>query len=287
MINCSRPSYSRLCLMALAGIGLMGYNGNLFAWGEDGHTAIGILAVNQLHASALSELEGIIQPLDKQAMKQACNWPDVIRETEEGEWSGPLHYVNIPRGIDSYERDRDCKIHPKHTNHPEGPTRYCVTESIKHYAGRLGDRQAAVDERREAFAWLCHLVADLHQPLHAGFADDRGGNDVEVKFEGKEMNLHRFWDSGLINDRAGSWQFLVGQTTPFPATTADSGWTQDTVNDWTSESHQLAERAAYPHRKKIKNSFADQSWEHIKRQIALAASRLALVINAELHDEEQ
>ena len=70
-----------------------------------------------------------------------------------------------------------------------------------------------------------------------------------------------------------------------PATTASSDWTQKLVEDWTSESHQLAERAAYPEKKKIKESFADQSWEHIKRQIALAASRLASVINAEFLDK--
>ncbi|HSB82395.1 MAG TPA: S1/P1 nuclease [Candidatus Methylomirabilis sp.] len=35
--------------------------------------------------------------------------------------------------------------------------------------------------RQEALKWVVHLVADLHQPLHA-IADDRGGNDVIVQF---------------------------------------------------------------------------------------------------------
>ena len=282
MIKNPRVFFSHMIFMILAGISFLGYSVNSSAWGHDGHTAIGILAINQLRENALQELQSVVEPLDKQAMAEACNWPDKIRETEEGEWSGPLHYVNIPRSIDVYDRDRDCKVHPEHLDHPEGPTRYCVTESIKHYAVRLGDRRAPVDERKEDFAWLCHLVGDLHQPLHAGFADDRGGNDKDVEFKGEEMNLHQFWDSGLISDRAGSWQYLVGQTVPFPATTADANWTPDMVDDWTSESHQLADRIAYPRKKKIKASFADQSWEHIQQQIALAASRLALVINTVL-----
>jgi len=257
-----------------------------FAWGRDGHTAIGILAVNQLQQDALHELESIIRPLSKEAMAEECNWPDVMRENEDGAWSAPLHYINIPRGVDSYDQVRDCPLHPERLDHPEGPAKYCVTEAIKHYAAGLGNSQASNDERRQAFAWLCHLVGDLHQPLHAGFADDRGGNDIDVKYKGEEMNLHRFWDSGLINEQAGSWQYLVGLTSPFPTLQADSNWSQEMVNDWTSESHRIADQAAYPPKKKIKKPFEEQSWELTQRQIELAASRLALIINTELHQNE-
>ncbi len=42
-----------------------------------------------------------------------------------------------------------------------------------------------------------HLVADLHQPLHA-IVDDKGGNDAIVQFNGRQTNLHRLWDVDLI-----------------------------------------------------------------------------------------
>ena len=118
---------------------LIGYSNTSFAWGRDGHTAIGILAVNQLQHDALHELESIVRPLSKKAMAKECNWPDVIRENEDDAWSGPLHYVNIPRGIDVYEQARDCPLHIEHLNHPDRPPRYCVTEAIKHYAAGLGN----------------------------------------------------------------------------------------------------------------------------------------------------
>ena len=206
-----------------------------FAWGRDGHTAIGILAVNQLQQDALHELESIIRPLSKEAMAEECNWPDVMRENEDGAWSAPLHYINIPRGVDSYDQVRDCPLHPERLDHPEGPAKYCVTEAIKHYAAGLGNSQASNDERRQAFAWLCHLV---------------------------------------------------GLTSPFPTLQADSNWSQEMVNDWTSESHRIADQAAYPPKKKIKKPFEEQSWELTQRQIELAASRLALIINTELHQNE-
>jgi hypothetical protein len=50
-----------------------------------------------------------------------------------------------------------------------------------------------------------HIIGDLHQPLHAGNGIERGGNDVKLKFFRKDSNLHRVWDSGLINKQQWSY----------------------------------------------------------------------------------
>ncbi len=89
MIKNHRMYFGHFIFMTLAGFAFLGYSSNSSAWGHDGHTAVGVLAVNQLQQNTLNELESIIQPLNKQAMAEACNWPDVFRETEEGEWSAP------------------------------------------------------------------------------------------------------------------------------------------------------------------------------------------------------
>ena len=52
--------------------------------------------------------------------------------------------------------------------------------------------------REEALRWVVHFVADLHQPLHV-VGEDRGGNDVLVRFPGRHTNLHRLWDGDLID----------------------------------------------------------------------------------------
>jgi hypothetical protein len=258
------------------------YSTQAIGWGRDGHTAIGVLAVNQLQPEALQQLESIVDPLTKQAMAEACNWPDDYREAEEGEWSGPLHYINIPRGETAYTESRDCPEEP----HSAGqPAQHCATEAIKFYARELIRDQATDEQRWRSFAWLCHLVADLHQPMHAGFADDRGGNSVEVIFEDWHMNLHHFWDSALIKRQAGSWQYLIGQLSEFPPVKAGSEWSPLMVNDWTNSSHKLASEHAYPASATIDEMFAQQSWELIQEQIRLAASHLALVINSVLKTE--
>jgi len=267
---------------AVIGIALFGYSTQPLAWGADGHTAIGVLAIDQLQPDALRELESIVNPLTKQAMAEACNWPDVIRETEEGKWSSPLHYINIPRDAEAYSESRDCPEQPGHSAQTKRPAQHCVTEAIKYFAVGLANQQATREQRWQAFAWLCHLVGDLNQPLHAGFADDRGGNNIEVIFEGKPVDLHHFWDHALIDQRAGSWQYLVGQLSVFPPHAADSHWSPGMVNEWTNESHQLAKEYAYPETANIDEIFARQSWELIQQQITKAAFNLALIINSEL-----
>ena len=252
----------------------IGMSNNVFAWDHDGHGAIGILAVNQLQVDARLKLHEILGVLDEETLIKACNWPDAIRESAEWEWSEPLHYVNLPRGEKYYSVARDC------------PERQCVTEAIKNYAGVLSNPVASGEERRQAFAWLCHLTGDLHHPLHAGFADDRGGNDVEVTFHGKSMDLHEFWDQGLIEHRVGDWTNLLALLQTYHINhMAGENWSEGMVDDWTEESHQLVETVIYPPNSEIGRRYEEESWELAQQRILTAASRLALIINTVLSNQ--
>ena len=274
MSNKTHKFFSHFLYAALAGCTLFAYTTAALAWGPDGHSTIGILAINQLQPDARRELASIVSPLDKQTMVEACNWPDVIRETEEWAWSSRQHYINIPRGESAYLQPRDCA---------DGQ---CATEAIKRYAAELGNQKADPEKRKQAFAWLCHLIGDLHQPLHAGFADDRGGNDFEIIYQGEQINLHGFWDFDVIRQNADNWQELVGLLKPSPLYQAGSGWSEKMVDEWTNESHQLAEQRVYPANIDIDETYEQQSWELAQQRLSLAASRLALVINTVLQDED-
>ena len=243
---------------------------NIHAWGHDGHAAIGILALGQLSAESRLELERVLGSVDDQAIVEACNWPDTVRGTEEWEWSYPLHYINIPPGESRYSEARDC------------PDRQCATEAIKKYALELGDWQASTERRRQAFAWICHLTGDLHQPLHAGYAHDRGGNEFEITFNGEQTNLHNFWDRALIKERVGDWQGLIGAVSRFPTVQTTDSWTAVMVDRWTEESHQLVEQEIYPANPEITQNYADKSWAILQQRITTAAARLALIIESVL-----
>lgn len=256
------------------------------AWGPQGHAAIGQAAVARVNSRTRSWLQaelGAESPAElDRAIAEACAWPDTFREEPDWVWSAPLHYVNIPRDTGHYDRRRDC------------PRDRCVTQGVKKFAADLGRSGTPARESGpgdhtaswRSFAWLCHLVGDLHQPLHAGYLDDRGGNHVQVKFRGKHLNLHRFWDSALAADRLGRrrpgdidfWRPSPG---PIADACPDIAWRPDLVDCWTDESHALAP-SAYPPDPVISETFAYQGWAIIRAQWWKAAGRLALILDAVL-----
>ena len=239
-------------------------------WGEDGHRIIGEDALSLLDPPARSTVEKILFDGPDSTIGGTCNWPDAVRETDPWEWSAPLHYVNIPRTSRHYERQRDC------------PNGLCVTEGIIKYANELTQTGLDSERRWQAFAWVCHLVGDLHQPLHAGYKDDRGGNLVPIEYRGEVNNLHQFWDRVVIRERLGRkdhWARVLD--TPEwqspPAT-----WNPGETASWTDESHALTARSAYPSGRVIEVTFADQTWLIIREQWQKASVRLAQVLNATL-----
>jgi len=246
----------------------------LHAWGPEGHAAIGIMAMQLADDTARQQLDIIFGSTDDARMESLCNWPDRLRDQAEWDWASPQHYVNIPRSATDYDAERDCG---------EG---LCVTEAIKKYANQLGNEHLPGQQRELAFAWLCHLVGDLHQPLHCGFPDDRGGNTILVEFNGAEMKLHEYWDRQLILQQSGSLSGLLAQTGPGLANRVPETWNPAEVDQWTSESHRLAASFSYPPALEIDEDFNGQSWELILRRLPLAAERLAQILNATLGEGE-
>ncbi len=222
--------------------------------------------MTQLHPEAKHKLTALLGSVGPRTMIESCNWPDKIRETKRWAWTSPLHYINIPPGETQYSQPRDC------------PEKLCNTEAIKRYARELGNPHESKIKRRRAFNWVCHLVADLHQPLHAGYASDRGGNDFRITFEHHESNLHTFWDSTLIKKYADDWRTLVDLLDKDLRIQASS-WTPSMVNDWTEKSHALVEQQIYKTGNKISNDYSLRSWVLLQQQITTGASNLALIIN--------
>jgi hypothetical protein len=267
MVKC-KFQYAAALLIALA------CTAPVLAWGPEGHRIVGVEAVELLSPAARAELTGILGGDSGAVVGQACNWPDTIRETAQGRSSDPLHYVNLPRHADSYDRQRDC---------PDG---LCVTEGIIRFAAELGQPGIGQQRRWQAFAWLCHLVGDLHQPLHAAFRDDRGGNQVTVEYGGQRYNLHEFWDSILVEERLGPGYRWTRPPTEQARTRESPRWDPTDVADWTAESHRIAASRSYPPQPQIDAEFADQGWLLIRQQWQKAAHRLASILNTVLGPED-
>ncbi len=92
------------------------------------------------------------------------------------------------------------------------------------------------NEKRTALRFIAHLGGDIHQPLHAGFAEDLGGDSVEVRFNGRKENLHSLWDTALVELEPGT-QAEIGARIQSLVTAEDrQQWQQGTPAEWALES---------------------------------------------------
>ena len=236
------------------------------AWGARGHGAIGVLAVEQLSPEARSALDDLLGATDTDVIVGACVWSDTWRNLGDGLDQSRWHYVNIDADSTAYRGDRDC---------PEGDQ--CVTAQVNAHAAALADRSLDRETRRLAFKGLCHFAGDLHQPLHVGYADDRGGNDVTIRYRGQEMNLHRYWDSGVIETKTETLADLLELLRDRPHQAVGSWQPADTYA-WTNESWSLTRNFAYPPTHTVDEGFETRSWNVMQQQLDVGAARLAAIL---------
>ena len=135
------------------------------AWGEEGHQIVGAIAMTRLTPQTRA---AIIELLGNDDLAKAGLWADQIRGDSKYDWAKPLHYVNAPRNENIIVLERDCA---------KGE---CVIGAITRFLAVASDSTKPIEERREALKFAIHFIGDLHQPLHAGYADDMGGNRIQV-----------------------------------------------------------------------------------------------------------
>jgi hypothetical protein len=141
------------------------------------------LAETQLSAKVHAEVDRLLALEPGATLQTISTWADEHRNPATGPW----HYVNFPRETCTYDAARDC---------PDGN---CVVGAITKQLEILSSN--APDEvRLKALKYVVHYVGDVHQPLHAGYVDDKGGNTFQLQAFMRGSNLHSFWDSGLIKN---------------------------------------------------------------------------------------
>ena len=120
----------------------------------------------------------------------------------------------------------------------------CVSAQITRDVAILKNRRAPAKERAQALVFLIHFVGDLHQPLHAGEKNDKGGNDVAAtygSYGGKRFNLHSIWDGTLAERAITTGPTLVRRYPAAERRRIAAG----TVSDWSRESWQVAHDVVY------------------------------------------
>jgi hypothetical protein len=264
------------------------------AWGPQGHRTVGAIADRLLtppaHAAVLTLLAGDLDkfgaPSGRTTLEAVAVWADEIRGTpaDRPRW----HYDNIPV----------CGGAPRGRYCPDGQ---CNTAQLERLSALLRDPRATARERNEALKWLVHLVADIHQPLHAADNHDHGGNDVTVVLAGVRTrgreSLHRAWDNELVTlalhsrNRQQPPANIAALAVEARSLVGDAG--QGSPDSWAVESNNLARNVAYTYAGFACNivpqgtvvldaAYQQQAEALVRERLLLAGARLAAVVNQTL-----
>jgi hypothetical protein len=257
-------------LIALVVLGLSGMPACAWAWGPSAHRIIAELAGNQLQADVRDEVERLLEGEADPSLAGIANWADEIRndapDSELARRTRRLHFVNFNNDGCRYDARRVCA---------DGA---CAVAAIDTYAHVLTDRDRSDAERAEALRFLVHIVADLHQPLHAGYRADRGGNQHQVRIDGKGSNLHAVWDSKVLGSRRLGWRAhadrLARQRT-WPGNGSAAAWAEQSCR-------LTRDGGIYPSSRTIDAAYLKRNLPLAEAQVGLAAARLAGLINRAL-----
>ena len=208
------------------------------AYWEYGHETVAQIAETNMPAKTRSAVQRLLRaaPLlgtpqcPLRNMKDVSVWADCIKgDRMRWGYTNSWHYQNVDI----------CKPFDLKSACADGN---CVSAQIDRNVALLKKRTLPAHVRLEALAFLVHFVGDLHQPLHAGDHEDRGGNDLKASYGVMPgYNLHSVWD-GLLADRALSAAPSIVRL--FPAD-EKAAMAAGTTRDWSMENWAVSRDIAY------------------------------------------
>ncbi|MDO6695493.1 S1/P1 nuclease [Aliiglaciecola sp. 3_MG-2023] len=236
------------------------------AWGQTGHRVTASIAEKYLSDDAKAKIDALYPT---QSLAEISTLADEMRSDPSEFWqktSPPWHYVSVDEGSEYHS----SKHAPSHGD---------AYTALVSFSATLKNPKATLQDRQLALHFIVHIIGDLHQPLHAGNGTDRGGNDVKVEFFWQESNLHRVWDSGIIDNKKLSYtewtDWLSRKITPEMA----KQWQTTDPKVWIKESIQLREQA-YPSEEKLNWQYQHQHLPEIKQRLQMAGVRIAAYLNS-------
>lgn len=215
-----------------------------FSWGANGHRITGEIGQRHLNEEART---AISKYLGSFCFAQISTWPDEVRADKTWGFITTWHYISV---------DEDETL--------------ASVLNRDHKAGKIGDVVEAIDfftavlagdkEKRTLFetmmsdnnatpllgstdatalSLLIHFIGDVHQPLHVGRSYDLGGNRISCLWFNERSNLHKVWDSELIEQKKLSFteysDFINHQITEQKV----KSWQDHDLATWANESIDL------------------------------------------------
>jgi len=227
------------------------------AWGKKGHALVAEVAFTYLDENTKKI---VLQYLDGMTIEEAANWMDNIKSDHSYDYMKPYHYVNFDKGATVVELNGDNII-------------YQLNETIKELRNK---KNLSREEIKTKIKILFHLIGDLHQPLHVGYGSDKGGNTMQINYNGKGTNLHSFWDSGIIESKEITLQDCLNSN-KF-CTIKLRKIKKINVIKWSIESRNLLNKIYNTGGNKVNDEYVNKNAALIETQILKAGIRLASVL---------
>lgn len=248
---------------------MLSYAGPASAWGPLGHRIVARLAEARLTPQARVEAQRLLGLRGARHLDDVAVWADDLRDTNPDLFrrTKRLHFVNFHSRDCIYDPPRDCR---------DGQ---CAVAAIDKYSAILANPANPPADRAEALAFVVHFVGDIHQPLHADYRDDAGGNLHQVRWHGRGSNLHRIWDSTMLDTAQLSAARYARRLAHERAPIAAGG----TPTEWAEESCRLdRDGGVYPESRTISQAYVDRELPIAEQRLRQAGARLAALLNRDL-----
>jgi len=236
---------------------------NILDWGPTGHRTTGVIAENYLTKKAKKHIEHL---LNGQSLAFVSTFGDDIKSDSKYNKFYTWHYINFP----FYTKYEDSDKNPKGD----------IVSGIDYCIDVLKNKNSSMEDQVFYLKLLVHLIGDMHQPLHVGRAEDKGGNDIQVRWFNKGTNLHRLWDSDMIEHYNMSYTELAANTEKLNKHQVKL-IQEGSVLDWTYETQKLAIKTYNSVKigEKLGYRYAYDHFSTVRSQLQKAGIRLAKVLN--------
>lgn len=198
------------------------------AWGTEGHRISGQIADSYLTPKARKAIEAI---LGNETIALASNWADFIKSDDNYRYLSTWHYIDFDKPYSYAEMvaflNQDANVD--------------AYTKLQFLIGELKKKDLSKENKLLYLRMLIHIVEDVHQPMHAAHADDKGGNDFKVNWFNTPTNMHSVWDTQLIEFQQLSYtEYTAAINHTTSAQRAE--WQKAPISQWLFESNQIAEK---------------------------------------------
>lgn len=234
-----------------------------YDWGKTGHRATGEIAEMYLSKKAKRKIATL---LNGEGLALVSTFADDIKSDKQYRKYSPWHYVNFDFGKKYKE---------------EEPSEYGdLIQGIEKCVEVLKSETSSNEDKAFYLKLLVHFIGDLHQPLHVGRAEDKGGNDIQVRWFKEGTNLHRVWDSNMIDYYGMSYSELAINNLPLSEAQKkeiEKGY----FLDWAYETQSLAQKVYDSANvgEKLGYRYMYDYFPVVRQQLKKGGVRLAKVLN--------